>query len=291
MSLQEIRRMSLHPIEPETIFGASSGGSADARPTANRGQAVSPHFTVSDAPLYRQLSSILKEQILSGALAPGDQLPTEAMLVDAYQVSRITVRQALKILAGEGLIRREAGRGTFVLDNQALPDAFCLSGSMDDLIAMDRDTDERLLDLRQVMAESKDERTFGLGEDQSMMRCERLRYLRNEPFSHSVSHFPMDIAQGLQTEDWQDGSIFRTAQIRLGVRLCLDDQTIRATLADATLAQLLRINIGSPLLAIERLVRTDFGRPVARVSSRYRADIFSLNVQLGAEPKDLAPGQ
>ena len=73
-------------------------------------------FVSKRIPLYYQLENLLREKILSGAFAPGDRIPTESDLIRRYGVSRITVRQALTALAGEGLIERRQGRGTFVTD-------------------------------------------------------------------------------------------------------------------------------------------------------------------------------
>jgi GntR family transcriptional regulator, N-acetylglucosamine utilization regulator len=64
--------------------------------------------------LYQQLYEILHEQILLGRVKPGDQLPTENELIEQYQVSRITVRRVLNMLVQDGLIYRQAGRGSFV---------------------------------------------------------------------------------------------------------------------------------------------------------------------------------
>ena len=64
--------------------------------------------------LYHQLYEILHQQILLGELKPGDQLPTENELIKQYEVSRITVRRVLDMLVQEGLIYRQAGRGSFV---------------------------------------------------------------------------------------------------------------------------------------------------------------------------------
>ena len=52
---------------------------------------------------------------MAGEFPVGTQIPTEVVLVEDYGVSRITVRQALRAIEDEGLIRREAGRGTFVI--------------------------------------------------------------------------------------------------------------------------------------------------------------------------------
>lgn len=66
--------------------------------------------------LYRQLAALLREQITSGELQPGDWLPSESRLEQEHGISRGTVRAALKLLAEEGLVATRSGRGTFVRD-------------------------------------------------------------------------------------------------------------------------------------------------------------------------------
>jgi GntR family transcriptional regulator len=66
-------------------------------------------------PMYRQIAEDLREQIESGQLAPGQQLPTELELRDHYEASRNTVRDAIKWLANLGLVETRPGQGTFVV--------------------------------------------------------------------------------------------------------------------------------------------------------------------------------
>ena len=67
-----------------------------------------------DRPPYRQIAAMLRESIGSGLLAPGAKLPSEAALIEHFGVARMTVRQALQELRGEGLVNAEHGRGVFV---------------------------------------------------------------------------------------------------------------------------------------------------------------------------------
>src|SRR5688500_3277902 len=76
-------------------------------PTLKRGGA--------QLPLYHQLKTAILKDIQDGRWKPGDRLPTEDALIKRFHVSKITVRQALRELAGMGYIRRQQGRGTFVL--------------------------------------------------------------------------------------------------------------------------------------------------------------------------------
>lgn len=68
----------------------------------------------SDRPLYHQIADELRDRIRGGALAPGQKLPSESELVAAYGTTRTTVRQALRVLAAEGLVESRRGVGVFV---------------------------------------------------------------------------------------------------------------------------------------------------------------------------------
>lgn len=65
-------------------------------------------------PRYLQVAEDLRDQILSGRLPAGDPMPSETVLVQKYDLSRTSVRNAIKLLKDWGLVRAEQGRGTYV---------------------------------------------------------------------------------------------------------------------------------------------------------------------------------
>ncbi|MEX0654367.1 MAG: GntR family transcriptional regulator [Phycisphaeraceae bacterium] len=69
--------------------------------------------------LYRQVTDLLREQIRSGALKPGDPVPPQRQLSAAWNISEMTVRRAMQTLAGEGLLEARAGGGTAICDRRA----------------------------------------------------------------------------------------------------------------------------------------------------------------------------
>jgi DNA-binding LacI/PurR family transcriptional regulator len=73
-----------------------------------------PALNTKTHPYYKQIYDYLLEAISSGALNPGDRLPSEKELCDTFGVSRITSKKALELLAEEGLISRMPGKGSFV---------------------------------------------------------------------------------------------------------------------------------------------------------------------------------
>lgn len=244
----------------------------------------SASFASAEVPLYYQLSTILREQILSGSYQRGDQLPTEAQLVAEFGVSRITVRQALHSLEEEQLIKREAGRGTFVTGSSTVPDTIEMDGSLDDLISMGQATSVKLIDLREVAATRQDAEVFGIEEGDRVMQCTRLRLYHGEPYSYIIDRLPKAIADRFEDHDWETGAILESLA-RLGLRPGNAEQSVRATLANASLANVLHTAIGAPLLSVDRVVHTEAGEAVERVHTYYRSDIYSLKMHLTRDPQ------
>jgi len=69
-------------------------------------------------PPYRQLAAIIRGQIESGELAPGQKLPSVITLAADYQIAVPTVRKAISVLKAEGLVTGVAGYGTFVANSE-----------------------------------------------------------------------------------------------------------------------------------------------------------------------------
>jgi GntR family transcriptional repressor for pyruvate dehydrogenase complex len=83
--------------------------------------------------LSHPLIEALQEKIFSGALSPGDQLPTEQQLVSEFGVSRTVVREAISGLRANGLVDARQGRGVFVTDRKVRFDLSVLSGDLGEL--------------------------------------------------------------------------------------------------------------------------------------------------------------
>jgi GntR family transcriptional regulator len=128
------------------------------RPAVNSGarpNAVLNHIDRdSYEPAYLQLANILRRQIADGAFRPGDQLPSEAQLVQGYGVSPMTVRRSINLLADQGVVSAVQGRGTFVRGLE-LSTAFF---DLQDLQALLGTGDEGAIKLLDVRVVSADER-------------------------------------------------------------------------------------------------------------------------------------
>jgi len=105
------------------------------------------------APRYQQLADLLIDDIAEGRYLPGSLLPTEAQLCEQHDVSRHTVREALRRLDDLGMISRRAGVGTRVESRAPVGDYLSRVGSSDDLMRLARETRLESPETRELRAE------------------------------------------------------------------------------------------------------------------------------------------
>jgi GntR family transcriptional regulator len=241
-------------------------------------------FASSRIPLYYQLENVLREKITSGGFEPGDRLPTEIELIKEYGVSRITVRQALRALADDGLIERKQGRGTIIAARKSRKKRFAgmihLNGSLDELIDMGIDTPVKVLEMNRVEADRHEAELLAIKLGTPIYRLKRLRFHDQKPFGLIISYLPEDIGSALTMAELSSGALLHTMETKLGINLDNATQQIHAELADPYIAKLLEVRVGAALLSIERTVYTDENKPVEYVRALYRSDIYGYSVRL-----------
>ncbi|MFN8556350.1 MAG: GntR family transcriptional regulator [Dehalococcoidia bacterium] len=241
----------------------------------------------SEAPLFHQLLSILRDEILGGAYHPHDRLPSEQELCRRHGVSRATVRMALDKLEEQRLIYRRQGKGTFVR-----PPEPRLSLSTDPSFA-------RELRLRGV---EPGLRTLVIGRrrmpaavavhfpdtDGAAFYVERLILGDGAPWG--IARMCFHPAYGLSSEHFQAGSLMidvlhdaRRVRIVDAFYLYLEP----VVLTDRE-AELLDVRPGAIGLDVARLLIDQHGRVAVHARTTFRADrcrlLFSSRETAAAEP-------
>lgn len=235
-------------------------------------------------PLYYQLETILRRKILSGDFKPESPLPSEDMLAEEYQVSRITVRQALASLEQDGLVLRQRGKGTFVAEkigDFGLPP---FTGSIEDLVLMGIRTSTEVLATDWIDPPDHIREKLQVASDQ-VLRIEKIRSIDGSPFSHVFNYLPPDIGKRVPQELVPFKPMLMILEDELGIRAAEADQSVEATIADAEIASLLDVRAGDPLLKSERIVYDNKARAVEYVTVLYRADKYAFSVKLKRQRK------
>jgi GntR family transcriptional regulator len=229
-------------------------------------------------PKYLQIRDILRRRIGRGLL-PGDRMPTEHALVGQFGVSRETVREALRGLEEDGLIKRWPGRGTVVVK---LPDPRPeqrLTGLVDDFTELKLNTKAEVLSHNVEFAPPEIAAALSGSPDEPRYRIRRRRLLDGVPLAHHDGYMPVDIGMALVRLDLRRTTLLREITTTLNLTAREDYQHIDATTADTEMAELLCVAVGAPLLAITRVFDIDSRGPSVFFRSHFRSDRYYYTVQ------------
>ncbi len=235
---------------------------------------------LSPVPLYAQIKEILRARILDGTYEAHAQMPSESELMAAFKVSRITVRQALGDLQKEGLIFKIHGKGTYVSKPKAFQNIGQLMGFGEAMNRMGYETFSQVVSIKALAAGKTVAPKLNLRERDVVTELRRLRFLNREPISLDVTYVPRAIGERLAKEDLAHRDIFLILENDYGIALGEAHLQIEAMLADESLARLLKIEEGAPVLRIERLTYTTEGQPVDFEYLYYRGDAFQYRLRI-----------
>lgn len=249
---------------------------ADSRLKELRG-AVDP---TQPLPLYHQVRQRL-ERWIERHLEPGAELPTEAELMEAFDVSRVTVRQAISELLADGALFRPKPRSRLRRatprvhqELRRLPGFFrddVLAAGMSpavDVISSGVVRDERVAELLHVHA------------DADLVKLLRLHSGSGQPMALQASYLPATLFPGILDHDVA-GSLFTLTDEVYGQRITGARQRVYAREARAEEAQLLHVPQRAPVLVVERVSFSKAGVPLEYFRCCLRADSYDFTVALG----------
>lgn len=263
---------------PEDTSAFSLHGAA---PVANA--AGAPSAAANGAgPLFHKIATTLRDRIVSGELAAGARLPSEADICEVWGVSRITAKRALDLLAEDGLVERARGRGTTVTRRAPAPSAAArLDGWLENLWSLAEATVVELLAFGYDPLPAHVARELNLSPGVEAQHARRLRRLDGLPLFHLESWVPADLGRTFDGEAMRRKPLLRLLE-DAGVRIGSARQTVTATAAPPEVSTALGLTPGAPLLDVRRRVFDRDGRAVQFVRALHRPDLYSYEMELTA---------
>jgi GntR family transcriptional regulator len=235
----------------------------------------------SPIPFYFQLTELLTREIETGRWAAGERLPSEPAICEQFGVSRTTVRQALAALESEGLVRREKGRGTFVADPRS--GGWLLQSAH----GFYEEAERAGHTVRSQVVRRAVEPLPGWASDALRLRggsdgvsIERLRWMDDRLVMYVISHFPPQLARTLLGADLETTSLYRVLEEREGVTVAGGRRVVEAARAERSLAKLLGVKAGSPLLCVEAVSWDERLQPFECYRAWHRADRSKIEVHV-----------
>lgn len=222
-------------------------------------------------PFYIQLREIIRYKIESGEYAPCTMIPSENEMADEYAVTRQTVRNAVDTLINEGLLRRVAGKGVFVLGRGIDRDLEVLQGFTKTMLERNMVPSVKVLKKSTRTAGAKYAMMFGIAPEDEIFYVKRMCYGNNEPVSLEEIYVPKNLVPKI---DGIDLSVFSMTEVyeMYGIRLEQARQTIDMVHMEQNDANQLGITTQTPVILFECTSYDEAGRIIELSRSYTRGD-------------------
>lgn len=230
------------------------------------------------APLYDKLLNLLKKEI-DTQMAPHDKMLSERELVQRHQLSRTTVRSALKQLEIEGYIYKRHGKGTFVSgvkDRMAnLSKMYSFTEQMQELGKI---PSTQVLAFEEVELNEEVARKLDTSVGEKAYRVERLRLADDEPFMLEVSFLPVRLFPNLTKEKVQERPLYTILSEDYNQIIRLANEEFLAGVVTGQQAEILELPKYAPVFIIARQTYNIENAMIEYTQSIARGDKFRYQI-------------
>ncbi len=236
----------------------------------------------SRLPLYCQLKNILLYELEEGIYSPGDTFPPEMSLAQQYNLSRATVRQAIKELVNEGYINRIQGKGTIVIREKGSLNRGLsrLTSFTEDMKAQGYETTTKILTFEEIIVPHEIADSLKVQHDKPVICINRLRIVNDIPVAINKSYVNLPAGVEMNRDDLsRTDSLYSFFEMKR-IPLVESDKTIEAVAANKEQAKLLGVQQGHPLLKVEGVVYTLNQYPLEHHIVISRSDKYKYSLHL-----------
>jgi GntR family transcriptional regulator len=237
----------------------------------------------SRIPYYYQLADILREIIQESVIGNDPELlPSENELVQTYQVSRATVRQALSLLEREGLVHKARGKGTYISKHRVRYPLTTFISTSEDMLRRGWQPGIEVLSFEEVDTHSPITESLEIAAEDKIYELCRLRLGDNDPVGIQWAYLPVKICPGLIELDLAT-SLTRIMEESYGIKFWSAQEFLRARLPTKFEAEKLQIAENLPIIYMERITFSFEGAPVEFLQSVWRSDCYEYEFSLTRE--------
>ena len=204
-------------------------------------------------PLYLQVKEIVKKEIEEKKFQYGELIPSELELEKLYQVSRITIRQAISELEKEGYVKRARGKGTSVTFSEKIDE------SLSAIRSFTKEMEDRglvpgtsFVEIKKIKATEDIADHLDIDVDSDVFRLYRIRTGDEEPVVIFETYLNGDYNFPLDSEKYQGSmyAVFEEIGLKTPVHV---EENFQAMLAEKWMADALKVKVGSPIFKRVRI--------------------------------------
>ena len=244
---------------------------------------------VRGLPVYQQIYVVIRQRLIDGVIDPEVPLPSENELCAEFQVSRVSIRRALQLLAQDGLIERRRGSGTYPVKAKHTDgsNSRTQKGLIDNLVSLGLKTTAKTLSFGEQTAPMAAVEALGLKKPTCLL-IDRLRFYKAQPFSYTSLWLPDPVASLLNKRELKSELLVRLIE-KKGLEPTTAEQTISAVAADDEAYKSLGVYIGAPLIRLRRTVLDKVSAPLLFQQSLYLPERFEYRMRLSRKMSSTQP--
>lgn len=241
-------------------------------------------------PLYEQLAKILRQQIEEGKIKHDYPIPSERKLCEKYNISRITVRQAISEMINEGLLYRKQGKGTYVARRKISQGLTRIVNFTRTVLDLGMKPSTRILGNEILPVDVQISKILDIPITSQVLKLTLLGLGDGEPLVLYESYFPLPLGKKMVKEAihrQERGSSFSTYDLygeSTGVFPGGVNQTFEAITTDEKLASIMKLRKGASIFMITSLFFTPDQRPLEFRKAMYRGDRYKFHITRELSP-------
>ena len=231
-------------------------------------------------PLYQQVKAHLIRRVLQGEWKPGECLPSEMKLAEAYALSQGTVRKAIEELAQDGLVSRHAGRGTFVTSHKGDYRPFRFHRFQSEMGQLLTENKLDYISFSTGAASIRPSKALQLSANATVTELVRVRNLDDQPALLERIVLGTELCPGFESIviAEEPNSIYLALERHYNLLIVRVDERVRSRLAGPDEERHLNLQPGTPILEVERIAYSLGNEPVEwRISSCETGQVHYCN--------------
>jgi len=221
-----------------------------------------------NTPVYIQIHNAMRERISSEKWETGEKIPSERKLAIEFEVSRMTVRQAINTLVAEGILERRIGAGTFVTPEKVREKMSGVSSFTETVERAGKTPSSKLISYYVKPASVSESEKLNINLNEDVLIMGRIRYADDLPICYEEASIPNKFVEDLGKEEITS-HLYRTLEQRNGIRVGYAEQTISATWASESISEMLNVKRGSSVLQLRQTTFSKEDIPFEYVRAQY----------------------
>lgn len=197
---------------------------------------------------YQKLYNILRDDILNGRLKDGEKIPAERILCEKYGISRITVRQSLKLLQDQGFVSRQPGKGTFVQRIKTGKMPILDMNSEKSLVNVIPNLKRKILIYENIIPPQDIQEELQLLKSETCLFMQRIDYKDDEVLCFDCAYIPNQYTDSINEEIAADISFFSVWKQKENIPISYIKCITEASLAAKEDIEILKVKAGSPMI-------------------------------------------